>query len=247
MSGHSKWSNIKHRKGKQDAIKGKIYTKISKAIMVAVKEGGGDPNFNPRLYDAIQKGKDNNMPNENIERAIKKGLGATDGKGYEELTYEGYGPGGVAVIVDVLTDNRNRTAGDVRHFFDKYGGSLGETGCVNWMFERKGLILIENKDDISEDDVMMAALEAGGDDVELSDDGYEISVMETAKFNEVKKSLEEQGFTILNAMVSNFPKNTVELDEEKGAKMTKLLDMLEEHDDVQDIYHNWDMPDEEEE
>jgi len=244
MSGHSKWANIKQRKGKQDAIKGAVYTKLSRAITMAAKDGG-DPRFNAKLYDAIQKAKAANMPNDNIERAVKKGTGDLEGKDYEEITYEGYGPGGVAVILDILTDNRNRTAGDVRHLFDKFGGSMGENGCVSWMFDKKGVILVENNGQ-DEDEVMMVALDAGANDMEATDDGFEISV-EPADLMTVKTAVEEAGYTVLNSMVSKFPQNMVELDDAKAVKMTKLLDAFEEHDDVQDVYHNWDQPEEEDE
>src|SRR5690554_5215494 len=194
MAGHSKWANIKHRKGKQDAARGKIFTKFGKALAVAAKEGGSDPENNAKLRDIIAKAKSQNMPNDNIERAIKKGAGELGGNNYEEIIYEGYGPGGVAVIVEALTDNKNRTAGDVRYIFDKNGGNLGTTGCVAFLFERKGQIMIEKNDDIDEEELMMTALEAGAEDFVTEDEGYEI-ITDPNDFGLVRETLEKEGLS----------------------------------------------------
>ncbi|HHU69337.1 MAG TPA: YebC/PmpR family DNA-binding transcriptional regulator [Thermoanaerobacterales bacterium] len=242
MAGHSKWSNIKRKKEKADAQKGKIYTAISRLIMVAAKEGGGDPDTNPRLKDAIQKAKNVNMPNENINRAILKGTGELEGVSYEEITYEGYGPGGIAILIELMTDNRNRTAGEMRHLFDKYGGNLGESGCVAWMFDKKGVISIENTG-IDEDSLMMAALDAGAEDFEVEDDNIEIiTAPDTLK--EVEQLLINKGFTPTSAELTMIPKTTVTVTGEITEKALKLLDVLEEHDDVQNIYCNADFQEE---
>ena len=237
MSGHSKWSNIKHKKERADSKRGKIFTKIGREIAVAVKEGGSDPDANSKLRDVITKAKSNNMPNDTIARSIKKAAGELGSINYESVVYEGYGPGGVAVIVEALTDNRNRTASDVRHSFDKNGGSLGATGCVGWMFERKGVIAVENADGIDEDELMMAALEAGALDVEENDGVFEITT-DTASFSAVHESLENSGYQILFAELQMVPENTVDLSEENEENVQKLLDMLDDNDDVQNVYHN---------
>ena len=228
MSGHSKWSTIKRKKGANDAQRAKIFTKIAREIIV--------------LKDAIAKARSNNMPNDNINRTIKKAAGDTDGDNYESITYEGYGPAGVAVIVNALTDNRNRTAADVRHAFDKNGGNMGQTGCVSFMFDQKGIIIIENED-MDEDEITMDALEAGADDIEVEDGVAEI-VTAPSDMGAVRDALAEK-YTISSAEVSMVPQTMTELTEEGQINaMTKLLDMLEDNDDVQDVYHNWDMPSE---
>lgn len=244
MSGHSKWSTIKRKKGANDAQRAKIFTKIAREIIVAVKAGGPDPDNNSSLKDAIAKARSNNMPNDNINRTIKKAAGDTDGDNYESITYEGYGPAGVAVIVNALTDNRNRTAADVRHAFDKNGGNMGQNGCVSFMFDQKGVIIIEN-DDFDEEEVTMDALEAGADDVEIDEECIEITT-ESGSMGAVRDALAEK-YTITSAQASMVPQTMTQLtDEAQINAMTKLLDMLEDNDDVQDVYHNWDMPDDEE-
>lgn len=247
MSGHSKWANIKNKKEKTDAARGKIFTKIGREIAIAVKEGGADPANNSKLRDVIAKAKANNMPNDNITRSIKKASGELGSVNYEEITYEGYGPNGIAVIVDVVTDNRNRTAAEVRHIFDKSGGSMGASGCVSWMFERKGVIVIERSASLSEDDVMMAALDAGAEDVVPQDDVFEVYTAAN-DFSAVREALEVQGFEFLSAEVSMIPSNTVDVkDEETIAKMEKFLERFDDNDDVQEVYHNAIMPEEEDE
>ncbi len=247
MSGHSKWNNIKRKKEKTDGARAKIFTKIGRELAVAVREGGSaDPNANSKLKDCIAKAKANNVPNENIERIIKKASGESGGAQYESIVYEGYGPCGIAVIVEALTDNRNRTAGDVRHYFDKYGGNLGTNGCVSFMFERKGQIVIE-REGLDEDVVMEDALEAGAADFEADDDVFEITT-EPDDLGMVRDALTDKGYTFISADVAEIPSSTVDLtDEEAVEKMTKLLDMLEDNDDVQQVYHNWNMPDEDDE
>lgn len=243
MSGHSKWSTIKRKKGANDAQRAKIFTKIAREIIVAVKAGGPDPDNNSSLKDAIAKARSNNMPNDNINRTIKKAAGDTEGDNYESITYEGYGPAGVAVIVNTLTDNRNRTAADVRHAFDKNGGNMGQTGCVSFMFDQKGVIVIEN-DGFDEEEVTMDVLEAGADDLEIDEECIEITT-EPASMGAVRDALAEK-YTISSAEVSMVPQTMTELTDEAQIKaMTKMLDMLEDNDDVQDVYHNWEMPDEE--
>jgi len=239
MSGHSKWANIKHKKGKADAQRGKIFTKLGREIAVAVRSGGPDPNANSRLKDIIAKARANNVPNENIIRSINKASGNVDNDNYEEIIYEGYGPGGVAIIVETLTDNRNRTAGDIRHIFDKYGGNLGTNGCVSFMFDKKGQIIIEKKREINEDDLMMAALEAGALDFASEDEYYEI-ITDPNDFSKVVESLEKEGYTFESAEIAMIAKTTTVIDDEqKAADMEKLIEKLEDHDDVQNTYHNW--------
>ena len=243
MSGHSKWNNIKRKKEKTDAAKAKIFTKIGREIAVIVKTGGANPNENSKLKDAIAKAKAANVPNDNIERIIKKAAGDTEANNYEELIYEGYGPNGIAVVVETLTDNRNRTAGEMRHYFDKCGGNLGQSGSVMFMFDRKGIIEIEaeGKD---EDTVMEAALEAGAEDFSFDGDVFEI-VTEPNDLGAVRDALEEKGYEFLLAEVQYVPQTMTALDDEESiTKMEKLIDMLEENDDVQNIWHNWDMPEE---
>jgi len=236
VSGHSKWNNIKRKKEKTDAQKAKIFTKIGREIAVAVREGGSDPASNSKLRDLIAKAKDNNVPNENIERAIKKA--GADKTAYEQIMYEGYGPAGVAVLVDCLTDNRNRTAGDLRHYFDKYGGNLGQTGSVGFLFERKGVLVLENEG-LDEDKVMEDCLEAGAQDFDFGAEAVEIYTA----WNEVgavREALEKKGYQFLSAQAEYVPSTYVRLDGENAEKMEKLLDLLEEHDDVQEVWHNWD-------
>ncbi len=237
MSGHSKWANIKNKKERTDAKRGKIFTKIGREIAVAVKEGGDNPNANSKLKDVIAKAKANNMPNDTIARSIKKAAGELGDINYENIVYEGYGPGGVAVIVEALTENRNRTASDVRHCFDKNGGSLGASGCVAWMFERKGVIAIEKADGVDEDEVMLLAIDAGASDVQADDDMLEV-ITDTASFSAVREALEKAGLSFVEADVQMVPSNTVDVTEETQESVQKLLDMLEDSDDVQNVYHN---------
>lgn len=247
MSGHSKWANIKHKKGKSDAQKGKIFTKLGREIVIAVKQGGPDPEANSRLKDVIAKCKAANMPNDNITRSIKKASGDGDSSNYEEITYEGYGPGGVAVICECTTDNRNRTAGDLRHFFDKFGGNLGQSGCVSFMFNKKGVIVIENDGKINEDNLMMEALEAGAEDFEAEDDCFEI-LTDPADFSAVREALEKKGYEFLEAEVSMIPTTTTKLTDPEQIKfMDKLIENLEDLDDVSNVYHSWEQDEEEEE
>ena len=245
MSGHSKWNNIKRKKEKADGAKAKIFTKIGRELTVAVKEGGSaDPAANSRLRDCIAKAKAANVPNDNIERIIKKAAGDGNADNYEDVTYEGYGPGGVAVIVEALTDNRNRTAADVRHAFDKYGGNLGTTGCGSFMFNKKGVIVIE-REGLDEDTVMTDALEAGASDFAADEDVFEIST-EPADFSGVREDLEKKGYAFVSAEVEMVPDTyTAIADPEVVVKMQKMLDLLEDNDDVQNVWHNWDAPEDE--
>jgi YebC/PmpR family DNA-binding regulatory protein len=239
VSGHSKWANIKHKKERTDAQKGKIFTKIGREIAIAVKQGGPDPEANSKLRDVIAKAKAANIPNENIARSIKKAAGDMDAENYEEITYEGYGPGGIAVIVEAMTDNRNRTAGDIRHYFDKYSGNLGQTGCVSFMFDKKGLILIEKTEGINEDELMMEALEAGAEDVNAEDEYFEITT-DPGDFSAAREALEKKGYEFLEAGVQMIPRTTTKLTDPKHVElMEKLVEKLEEMDDVQNVYHNW--------
>ena len=243
MSGHSKWSNIKHKKEKTDAQKAKVFTKIGKEMAIAIRAGGADPSVNGKLRDLISKAKSLNVPNDNIKRIIDKASSA-DATNYEEIVYEGYGPSGIAVIVTTATDNRNRTAGDVRHFFDKYGGNLGQTGCVSYMFTNTGIIIIENDGSVDEETLMEAALEAGATDFSASEEAFEIST-EPSDLSAVRDALETAGYTVLSAEEDKIPSTYVELtDEDDIKKMNLLIQNLEEHDDVQDIYHNWENTDE---
>ena len=240
MSGHSKWNNIKNKKEKSDSQRAKIFTKIGREIAVAVKAGGPDPANNAKLKDVIAKAKSLNVPNDNIDRSIKKAAGDGDGSNYESITYEGYGPSGVAVIVETLTDNRNRTASSMRHYFDKFGGNLGQVGCVGFMFDKKGIIIIDNEEkEIDEETRMMQALDAGAADFVAEDSYFEIST-EPDDFTAVCDALEADGYKFASAQVENVPQTTVTLTGEDDIKnMNKLIDALEEDDDVQDIYHNW--------
>ncbi|CEN80340.1 YebC/PmpR family DNA-binding transcriptional regulator [Paraclostridium sordellii] len=233
--------NIINRKGKQDAKRAKIFTKHARAIAVAAKEGGADPEYNATLKAAIDKAKADNMPNDNIDRAIAKGAGGGAGENFETIVYEGYGPGGVAVIVEALTDNKNRTAGNVRYYFDKNGGNLGTSGCVSFMFDKKGQILIEANDDVSEEELMDIALEAGAEDLIVEEDGFEV-LTSPEDFQAVKEELETKGYSFISAEVKLLPQTTTKLTEEEQLKfMNRLVDMLEDDDDVQNIAHNWEI------
>lgn len=245
MAGHSKWNNIKNKKGKEDAKRGKVFTKLGRYIMVAAREGGADPDYNPSLKAAIEKAKAENMPNDNIDRAVKKGSGELSMDKFEEVIYEGYGPAGIAVFAVCLTDNRNRTAPDVRHAFDKYGGNLGQAGCVGFMFDRRGIIAIERTDSIDEDELTMLAIDLGAEDFVSEEEGFEI-ITSLDDFNKVRDALKEAGYEFVMAETTYIPQNTLSLTDAKDIKnMENLIDMLEDHDDVQEVYHNWDMPEEE--
>ena len=239
MSGHSKWHNKKEKKGKADAARGKIFTKLGRELLIAVKQGGADPAGNSKLKDVIAKCKAANMPNDTINNAIKRAAGAGNNENYEEIVYEGYGPNGVAIIVEASTDNKNRTAADVRHAFDKSGGNLGTTGCVSYMFNKKGVIVVEKENcKMDEDELMMLALEAGAEDFQSLDEVYEITT-EPADFSGVREKLEEAGLEFLEASVQMVPTTTVSLDEKGVEKMQRLLDRLDDLDDVSNVYHNW--------
>ena len=243
MSGHSKWSTIKRKKEKTDGARAKVFTKIGREISVAVREGGGDPSSNSKLKDLIAKAKANNVPNDNIDRIIKKAVGDGDKNSYETIVYEGYGPNGVAVMVEALTDNRNRTAGDVRHYFDKFGGNLGQSGCVSFMFDPKGIIAIENND-ISEDQIMEDCMECGADDVKYEDDVIEI-ITAPNDLSSVRDALAEKGYKFISADVEQVPQTLTQLtDEDQITKMERLLESLEENDDIQNVWHSWDEPEE---
>lgn len=248
MSGHNKWSTIKNKKAKTDAAKGKIFTKIGREIVIAVKTGGsGDPNLNSKLKDVVAKAKAANMPNDNIMRSIKKAVGEGDGANYKEITYEGYAPCGVAVIVEIVTDNLNRTASEIRHIFDKCGGSLGASGCVSWKFERKGVIEIDNSKGMDEDELTMLALDCGADDVEVGD-GAAVIYTDPNDFSAVRDKLEEAGCVFLSAERELIPTTTTALpDEESVQKVQKLIDWLEDYDDTQAVYHDAELPEDEEE
>lgn len=243
MSGHSKWATIKRKKAKVDAQRGKLFTRLAREIMVAARRGGKDPEGNMQLKTAIQKAKEANIPNENIMRAIQKGAGEQSGANYEEFNYEGYGPGGVAVMLEIMTDNRNRTASEIRYLFSRNGGSLGESGCVSWIFQEKGLIAVEKDDSqVTEDNLMLQALEAGAEDFKTSDDAYEITTAPD-ELTAVKDTLEASGVAIAFAEVTRLPLNTVKLAGQEAEQMLKLLDALEEHDDVQNVFTNFDTDD----
>jgi YebC/PmpR family DNA-binding regulatory protein len=242
MSGHSKWHNIQNKKGKADAKRGKIFTKIGREIAVSCKEGGANPDTNSKLRDAIAKAKANNMPLDTITTAVKKGAGELGDVVFEEITYEGYGPGGTAIIVESLTDNKNRTAGNVRHTFDKYNGNMGAAGCVSYMFDRKGVIIVEREGAMDEDELMMIALDLGADDFSSEDeDVYEI-ITSPDSFSTVREELEKQGVILASAEISMVPQNIVDLDVNKAPTFTKLIDMLEDDDDVQNVWHNAEFP-----
>lgn len=238
MSGHNKWSSIKDKKGKEDAKRGKIFTKIARMISVAVREGGPDPDYNPSLKSAIEKAKAENMPNDNIQRAIKKGSGEDSGASYEKIIYEGYGPEGVAVIVNCLTDNRNRTAADIRHAFDKFGGNLGQNGSVIFMFDHKGVLTIDKKDK-DEEEFMLEAIEAGAEDVQMEEDLFVVTTS-MDDFAKVRDNLLENGYEFHTADLFYLPQNeTAVEDPEAQKKLQKMIDMLEDNDDVQSVFHNW--------
>ena len=239
MSGHSKWHNIQAKKGKADAARGKVFTKLGRELLIAVKQGGPDPAGNSKLKDVIAKCKAANMPNDTINNAIKKASGSADAANYEEITYEGYGVAGVAVIVNASTDNRNRTAADVRHVFDKAGGNLGTSGCVSYMFEKKGIIVIEkDSTTMSEDDLMLLAIDAGAEDFEAQEDCYEITTA-PENFSEVREKLEENNLTFVEAEVTMIPNTYVKLDEKDAERMENFLEKLDDLDDVASVYHNW--------
>ncbi|MFO7888530.1 MAG: YebC/PmpR family DNA-binding transcriptional regulator [Eubacteriales bacterium] len=236
MAGHSKWANTKHRKGRQDEKKAKIFTKLARAITVAVREGGDDPEYNSALVNAIEKAKSENMPNDNIDRAIKKGTGELGGNDFERITYEGYGPGGTAFILSCLTDNKNRTAAAIRHYFSKYDGNLGATGCVSYLFDKVGLIVIP-KEGIDEDELMLEAVDAGAEDMTREDDVFEITTV-VENFNKAKTQLKEN-YKILESDLTMIPKTNIKIEDEGlYKKLMKLIDVIEDDDDVQDIYHN---------
>lgn len=243
MSGHSKWATIKRKKAKIDSQRGKLFTRLAREIIVAARNGGADPDGNMRLKTAIQKAKEANIPNENINRAIQKGAGEVGGASYEEFSYEGYGPGGVAVMLEIMTDNRNRTAGDIRHIFSKNGGSLGESGCVSWMFDKKGLFVIDKEGNkVSEDDLMLLALEAGAEDFKVEDDSYEI-VSDPDDFDGIKETLEKNGVQMAMAEVTMIPQSTINLEGKEAELMERLMETLEDHDDVQNVYANCELDD----
>ena len=241
MSGHSKWSSIKHKKGALDAKRGKIFTKLIKEITVAARIGGGDPDGNPRLRTAILAAKGQNMPGDNITRAIKKGTGELEGVQYEEVNYEGYGPGGAAIFLAAMTDNKNRTVSEIRAALGKAGGNLGENGCVAWMFEQKGLITVK-KESKDEDELMELAIDAGADDMQTVDDYYEITTT-VENFESVRTALEKSEITIETSEVTRIPANMVAVDEKKGKALLKLMDILDDHEDIQKAYSNFDIPD----
>ncbi len=239
MSGHSKWHNIQAKKGKADAARGKIFTKLGRELLMAVKAGGPDPESNFKLRDVIAKCKANNMPNDTIKSAIKRASGVGNSENYEEITYEGYGPAGVAVVVNASTDNKNRTAADVRHVFSKFGGNLGTTGCVSYMFEKKGVIVISKEStDMSEDDLMLLSIDAGAENFESDDEYYEITTA-PENFSETREKLEKEGLTFEEAEIQLIPSSYVKLDENKAHTMQLLLDNLDDLDDVMEVYHNW--------
>lgn len=242
MAGHSKWANIKHRKGRQDAVRGKVFTKIARQLTVAAKEGGSDPEYNAGLKTAIEKAKAANMPNDNIKRAIQKGAGGADGVNYEEIRYEGYGPNGVAVIVECLTDNKNRTVADIKYYFDKNGGNLGTTGSVAFMFDRKGILLVDREDfGMDEEEMMMIALEAGAEDFEASDEFFEITT-DPNDFSTVRDALSNENIPFVKAELTYIPQMQTSIPEDAYKNMNRMLEMMEDNDDIQNVYHNWDMP-----
>jgi YebC/PmpR family DNA-binding regulatory protein len=239
MSGHSKWANIKHRKGAEDARRGKVFTKVIKEIMIAARTGGGDPSGNPRLRSALINARTNNMPKDNIERAIKKGTGELEGVHYDESSYEGYGPGGAAVLVESLSDNKNRTVADIRHAFNKYGGNMGENGCVAWMFHKKGWFSVK-KTDADEEKLMSVALDAGAEDIRDEDEDYEV-VTQPEDFESVKKALDDAGIPYGNSEVTMLPQSYISLTGKAAEQMVKLMEALEDNDDVQKVYTNADI------
>ncbi len=239
MSGHSKWHNIAAKKGKADAARGKVFTKLGRELLMAVKAGGPDINANSKLKDVVAKCKANNMPNDTIDKAIKRAAGADNNENYEEIVYEGYGPSGVAIIVNATTDNRNRTAADVRHVFDKFGGNLGTNGCVSYLFDKKGVIVLEKEEtNLSEDDLMLLAIDAGAENFEVGEDYYEITTS-PEDFSKVREELEKAGLTFAEAEVQMVPQTYIALDAESARKMGLLIEHLEDLDDVSEVYHNW--------
>ncbi len=244
MSGHNKWSTIKHKKAREDAKRGKLFTKIIREITVAAREGGGDPDANPRLRAAIQAAKAANMPADNIKRAIQRGTGELPGVSYEPVTYEGYGPGGVAVLLEVLTDNRNRTTAEIRHLFSKYGGNLGENGCVSWIFSRKGVLLVAKAGGPEEDELLELALEVGAEDLDTEDPDYFRVVTAPDQLHQVKDRLEAAGVTVETAQFEMEPSTTVRLEGKKAEQMIKLMNAFDDHDDVQNVWANFDIDDE---
>ncbi len=246
MSGHSKWANIKHKKGRVDALRGKVTTKIGREITIAVRLGGADPVGNMKLKLALSKAKANNIPKDNIQRAIQKGLGAAEGADFQEITYEGYGPAGVAIMVAALTDNRNRTAADVRHVFTKYGGNLGGTGSVSYMFKQKGIFSVSNETGVTEDDLMMIVLDAGAEDIKTTEDGFDI-ITDPQSFDAVEKALADNNIETEMSDLEMVPDTYTELTPEDAAKVQRMVDALEDLDDVQDVFLSADLPDDEEE
>jgi len=246
MSGHSKWNNIKNKKAKGDAARSKIFTKIGREIAVAVKSGGSDPNTNSKLFDIVQKAKINNMPNDNISRSIKKAAGELGTVNYESLLYEGYGIGGSAVLVDCLTDNKNRTAGEIRYLFDKFGGALGTSNCVSFMFDKKGVIVADRAENQTEDEIFELAIECGADDVSVEDDIFVINTS-PSDFNTVRNNLTDKNVNLISAEIEWVPQTTVTLEADNLARFKKMIEAMEDDDDVQSVYHNVDLPDDEEE
>jgi YebC/PmpR family DNA-binding regulatory protein len=243
LSGHSKWANIKHRKAAQDAKKGNLFQKLVRAIIVAAKEGGGDPESNFKLKTAIDKAKASSVPQDNITRAIKRGTGEIEGASYEEIQYEGYGNGGVAIMMEALTDNRNRTASELRSLLGKNGGSLGESGCVAWMFERKGVVQVKGRD-LDEDELMLVAIDAGAEELEKEQDGFSV-YCDPSQLTTLKDALESEGYDIEKAELDMIPQSTIQIDsKDKAEKILKLMEQLEDHDDIQNVYSNFDIPDE---
>jgi YebC/PmpR family DNA-binding regulatory protein len=244
MAGHSKWAQIKRKKASTDAKRGKVFSKLVKEVSIAARLGGGDPDGNPRLRTAVEKAKEANMPADNIKRAIQKGTGELPGTSYEETFYEGYGPGGVALLIDVLTDNKNRTVSEVRHLLSKHGGNMGEAGCVAWMFEKRGYILVDKKT-MDEESLMDIILDAGAEDLknDPAEDNYEI-ITAQEEFSKVRDALVDSGVKIEMSEIAMIPQNTVALDEKSAAQMLKLMEILEDHDDIQNVYANFDIPDE---
>ncbi len=246
MAGHSKWANTKHRKARVDAARGKIFTKIAREITVAAREGGEDLDTNFSLRLAVQKAKENNMPSDNIQRAIQKGVGGQEGTNYEQAVFEGYAAGGVAILLDVMTDNRNRTVAEIRHLFSRHNGSMGESGCVSWIFSRKGLLTVNKSDlELDEDDLMLAVLEAGAEDMESDDnDNFSITT-EIEELQAVKDNLQKQGIPVASFEVTMLPSNSIEIsDADLAGKILKLMETLDDHDDVQNVYANFDIPEE---
>ncbi len=242
MSGHSKWSSIKHKKGKEDAKRGKIFSKLSKAVSMAAKDGGGDPDMNASLAQAIEKAKEFNMPADNIKRAIQKGTGEIEGASYEHMVYEAYGPGGVAMMIDIMTDNKNRTAADMRHIIGKHGGNLGSTGSVAWMFEQKAVAVVPKDGNVDEDTLLTIVLDAGAEDMNVEENFFEI-VAAASDISNIKAALEGSNIKYSSAEVTQLPKDTVKLDAADAKKLLKLMELLEEHDDVQNVYANFDIDD----